>query len=157
MKSIILIFSFVGIGFFISCNGNVNNFDASKDPLTGLIDGQKWDYASANGNYYSNTNSIRGMIMVEDTNDPCGIVVTNNPHLTVQFPAQRQTYTLTGAGQGFYVIFNTKNGEKRLTATGGFIQIVSVSTAGAIGYINANFDDNNDVKGAFTLTVCNNY
>lgn len=138
-----------------ACDSDINDFDVEKDPLKGMIGGQDWTYVTGNAQHDSFANSLTGLIMAESKPDPCAIRVSNEAHLAIRIPALRQSINLPYANNQYYVIFSLPNGTKRLTASGGFIEVVAISTTEMIGYISADFDDGNTVKGAFRLEICN--
>lgn len=139
----------------IGCDKDTNNFDLNKDPLRGVIGGKEWEYTVGNGEYLISANRITGLIMNEDLQDPCVKKLSSLSHLSVRFPPVRASYNLPFIGNDGYIVFSLAGGSTKYTATSGFIEVVEVSSHAVIGYISADFDDNNHVQGSFLLEICN--
>lgn len=145
------IISLVTIG---SCDDKVNQFDLDKDPLKGKIDGVEWEYTGGRVDYSNFSNQAVGKIFNENLTDPCTRVNTIFAHLDVALLTERETYTIGLINSG-EVKFVTPNGGPVYTATSGFIQIVDVTAFEIIGFISANYDDDNYVEGTFGVEICN--
>lgn len=155
IRTTLLSISVLLMALLTSCDNDINDFDPELDPLKGKIAGQDWQYAAGNAQFDGFRNDVEGLIIGEGVQDPCGVRVTSKAHLRVRFPADRRNFTLPFIDNEGYVIFNHPNGAKRLTASAGFIEVVAISGTEVIGFINADFDDNNTVQGSFELRVCN--
>jgi hypothetical protein len=153
MKSKTLFIFIYLLSAIVSCESSIDQFDTEKDPLVGKIGGEDWKYASGNARFNVNTNSLSGLLVAKGVQDPCAIRLSGDAHLTLIVPAERGTYNL-GIFNGPEIIFNTPSGAQRFTASGGFIQIAAINSRQALGYINATFDDDNYVQGAFLVDIC---
>ena len=136
-----------------SCDSDTNKFDLDKDPLKGVIGGKSWAYAVGNAQYTSNT--ITGLILAEEVQEPCAVRLTSDAHLSVKMPAIRGNHNLPFINNNGHVIFDLAGSSTRYTATSGFIEVVELNGSEVVGYISAEFDDNNHVQGSFLLQVCN--
>ena len=138
---------------FAGCDDDINKFDLNKDPLSGKIDGVEWNYTGGRVDYSNFSNQAAGKIFNENLTDPCLRINTSNAHLDVAFFTQRGNYTLGLIDSG-EIKFVTPNGGAIYTATSGFIEIIEVNAFEIIGYISADFDDNNFVQGSFLVRIC---
>lgn len=154
-KQIFLLGALLMLIAFTGCDGDINDFDPNKSPITGVIDGEEWSYAGGNGQYNAFNDDVTGMFYPQTVQDPCGVRATSNPHISIKFPAFRENYNIPTYNNRAYVIFNTQDGAKRLTAASGFIEIVAINGTEAIGFVSANFDDDNYIEGTFALNICN--
>ena len=140
----------------MGCEDKINPYDLERDPLRGKIGGEDWNYTAGNAQFNTFDNDITGLITAIDISDPCAIRISNDPHITLKFPAVRRNYTLPFINQNDgFVIFNLKGGTKKLTATSGFLEVVAITSTEVVGYISADFDEKNNVQGAFLLQICN--
>ena len=145
--------------FFLAlcgCDDQINKFDLEKDPLSGKIGGVEWEYSANGGRVdYSNfSNQATGKIFNDpNLTDPCLKILSNEAHLDVAFFTQRGNYTLGLIDSG-EIKFVTPNGGAIYTATSGFIEIVEVNAFEIIGYISADFDEDNFVQGSFLVRIC---
>lgn len=147
------------VSFIISCDDDVNNFNPDRDPLKGELAGEEWIYGSGNAAYSFLSGNFEGLILEEELDDACTRVqgAVAESHLIVKFPAQRGNYNLpyiNNSGNTADVIFDLPEG-KRYTATSGFLEIVEITSTDVVGFISADFDDDNHVQGAFLLRICN--
>lgn len=150
MKTVLLFFGVLAL--MTSCDSDTNNFDLDKDPLKGTIGGKSWTFETGNAEYRSNL--ITGLLIAQEVQDPCGVRSTIHSHLSVELPAGRGNYNLPFVNNYGYVKFHIGEGAS-YTATSGFIEVVALSGTEVIGYVSADFDDNNHVQGSFLLQVCN--
>ena len=146
------IISLVTIG---SCDDKVNQFDLDKDPLKGKIDGVEWEYTGGRVDYSNFSNQAVGKIFNENLTDPCARVNTIFAHLDVAFPTERGNYNLPFINNTGFIKFVTPNGGPIYTATSGFLEIVEVNGFEIIGFISADFDEDNNVQGSFLVRICN--
>ncbi len=142
-------------GCLSSCKDDINGFDLEKDPLKGKIGGEEWQYAAGSANVNNSSYYLEGLIVGESTQDPCAIRVSSKLHLSIKIPGRKGSYNLPFPANEGYVIFNLPNGTKKFTASGGFIEVVAVGSQQLIGYMSADFDDDNTVQGSFLLEFCN--
>ncbi|MFT6882048.1 MAG: hypothetical protein ACI83W_000396 [Marinoscillum sp.] len=153
MKSKTLFIFICLLSAIVSCESSIDQFDTEKDPLKGKIGGEDWEYASGNARFNVITNYLSGIMVAKGVQEPCAIRLSGDAHLTFQVTAERGTFNL-GNFNGPEIIFNTAAGAQRFTASGGFIQIAAIDSRQALGYINATFDDDNYVQGAFLVDIC---
>jgi len=155
LQSVLFAITLTVLTLSIGCDTTLDDFDPSEDPLTGKIGGEEWTYSSAYASENIRTSILEGLLILQDIQDPCAIRLPTDPYISIKVPSLRETYNLPSINGNIEVIFNTRNGAKRLTASGGFIQVVAFSGREAIGFINATFDDDNFVEGSFVLEICN--
>ena len=155
MKKFLGIYLLLSLVLFSGCDDEVNNFDLSKDPLSGLIGGADWEYTGGRLLYSTLSNQAAGNIYNELLEDPCLKPNTIAAHLQVAFPTAKGNYNLPFINNTGYIRFATPNGGPIYTAAGGFIEIVEVTSFEIVGYISADFDDNNTVQGSFLIQICN--
>lgn len=143
----------IALSGILSCDDTLDDFDPSKNPLTGKIGGEEWTYGSGWVGTQGFSNLLQGLILL-NPKDPCSVRLTNAGHIQVRFPAAEQTFDLPFPTQDGHVIFAETNGGRQLTASSGFIQLVSITGREAIGFLSADFDDDNFVEGTFVLEIC---
>jgi len=143
-------------GYLSSCKDDISGFDLEKDPLKGKIGGEEWQYAAGSANVNNSSYYLEGLIVGESTQDPCAIRVSSKLHLSIKIPGRKGSYNINSSlNSEATIIFNLPNGVKRFTATGGFVEVVAVGSQQLIGYMSADFDDDNTVQGSFLLEFCN--
>lgn len=155
MKKVQFIWTVAVLTILTGCNDKVNDFDLSKDPLSGLIGGAEWEYTGGRLDYSFVSNQAAGKVYNEVLTDPCLKPNTIAAHLQVAFPTTKGNYNLPFINDTGFIKFATPNGGPIYTATGGFLEIVEVTSYEIIGYISADFDDNNFVQGSFLIDLCN--
>lgn len=153
-KSLLLLFSFLSFNL-VSCDDSINQFDLDEDPLIGKINGEDWSYTVGRADYSLVSNQAAGYIFNEELENPCLKVNTTAAHVLIAFPTAKGNYNLPFINNTGYVKFATPNGGPIYTAAGGFLEIVEVNSYEIIGYISADFDDDNYVQGSFLVEVCN--
>lgn len=120
----------------------------------GMVAGEEWIFKGGNAIY--GTNEIQIILMDFDTSNPCGVLNPSAPYVKFTVPATVGTYSIPFSSTAKTVKFyegalSTKN----YSSTSGFVQIVSINGFSVDGLIQASFDDNNDIAGAFFATTCN--
>ena len=153
MRELFFVGWLTALVFGIGCSDNLKDFDPTEDPLTGMIGGEEWTYTKGRVAFSNTSNFASGLILAENTNDPCAVVATVNPHVSLSFPAIRGNYTLSV--DNVEVVFNLQGGSVKLTAPSGFLEIVSVAGTEVIGFLSAYLDDENSVEGTFVMNACN--
>ncbi len=138
----------------IGCDNTLDNFDTEKDPLIGKIGGEDWKYISGGARSDLRTNQIAGLLTGLNVQEPCAIRVLGEPYLELRVPGRIGNYNLPSANGEVTLIFVSRNGEQRLSVTGGFMEIAALSGRQALGRINASVDDDNTVEGSFLLEIC---
>lgn len=154
MRKWLAIVLITGFSVLMACDDQVNRYDLERDPLKGKINGTDWQYKGGSSLYDALTSSVTGIIFSQEAADPCGIRITSSPHMSVKLPTTRGSYNLPFIGDQYYIRFSTGSGVQ-YTATSGFVDIVEVTSLEIIGYISADFDDQNAVQGAFLQRICN--
>lgn len=151
MKHIFLIGVLNLIIFLTSCNDTtIEDLDVAQ----GKIAGQDWEYKD--GNAYLNINEIQVILMGRESSNPCGILNPSSPYVKFTIPAQTGTYSIPfGTADKSVKFFEGNASLKNLTSTSGFVQIIGINGFAVEGLIQASFDDDNDVAGAFFATSCN--
>ncbi|MFY0605703.1 MAG: hypothetical protein JXR10_03250 [Cyclobacteriaceae bacterium] len=140
---------------FSGCDNTLDNFDTDKDPLVGKIGGEDWSYISGGAKARPTTSQIEGFLTGLNVIDPCTIRVLGEPYLELSLPSRIANYNLPSASGEVKLVFVSRNGDKRLSVTGGYLEIVALSGRQALGRINATVDDDNFVEGSFLLEICN--
>lgn len=139
----------------VSCNDDTNRLDLDKDPLKGKIGGAEWQYTVGNAQYSPFNNEATGIIINLETTEPCGVTNTILAHIKITIPTIKGTINLPDPQNRAIVKLANPNGGPIYTTTGGFIQIVEVNSREIIGYISADYDDDNYVQGSFLVEICN--
>lgn len=139
--------------FLTSCGENINSVDLDKDPLRGTLNAEEWTALTGSGLYQDFTNSVSGLFVDFELNDPCALRATLLNNVEIQVPAYPNTYTLS-VSPYTKVIFHLQGGVQ-YTVPSGFIQVVKVTQNTVIGYLSADLDEENVVQGSFLLPICN--
>lgn len=158
MKYLILIsLSIISFSFLSFCN-TTGETDLSQEPLVGKIGGADWTYVAGNAYFDQSSTIVNGMLLDFRSSDPCSWISVSQDHIELSFPSQTGTYDLTSGSftSDDYgtAVFKTLSPSQNLYAYG-YVQIFSISKARIVGYINAQVDNDNYVKGSFQLSVCN--
>lgn len=146
---------FLCVVLLAGCGDDINEFDINKNRLHGKVGGFDWEYTGGSSVYDTFNNQVKGIIIAIDVTDPCSIRLTSDPHIRVQLPATRGNYNLPFIGNNYFVQFAGGTSGKVLTATSGFVEVVSISSTEIIGFMSADFDENNTIEGTFFVTICN--
>lgn len=155
MKKVLLMIvagCFAGLLSLTSCKDGVDDFDLTKDPLDGKIEGADWAFTVGNANRSTSGNQMSCFLLGKDISDACAVRASFDPYIYLRFPPAKGTYNI--GFNSVEVIFSYKNQTKQLNAYAGYIQIVYVSSTTIIGYLSADIDDDNVVEGSFSLNVC---
>ncbi|MEQ8470071.1 MAG: hypothetical protein RIC35_02745 [Marinoscillum sp.] len=155
MRILLLTFVIVGLLFVSACDDSTNRLDLNKDPLSGKINGVEWEYTGGNALYRPFDNEATGLILNQETTDPCTIKLTSLAHVQVILPTFETTLNLPDVQNRAVIKMASPNGGPIYTASGGFVQIVEVTGREIIGYISATYDDDNYVQGSFYVKICN--
>ncbi|REE01735.1 hypothetical protein [Marinoscillum furvescens] len=140
----------------LGCGEKIQDFDPNKDRLEGKIAGEAWAYRTGNLRYSTSINALTGLIVDFDVQEPCGVRLTSQPHVELRIPAQRGNYDLNSfTDNRLYLKLHHENSTKIYTATAGFVEVLAISQLEAMGFISAEFDENNKVQGSFLLRICN--
>ncbi|MCP4457621.1 MAG: hypothetical protein GY816_06285 [Cytophagales bacterium] len=147
-----------GISFTIilsACKGD--DIDVPDVPLAGKIGGVDWEYKMGNSTLISADFKYKFLLLStkELGDDPCPIISSSNPHLQMILPLQSGDYSIPLPVFDESVKFVLGNGTV-LSATAGFITIIAIDpdTQQLVGYIDADFDDDNQVSGTFIVELC---
>lgn len=138
----------------VSCGDD--KIDVPDIPLAGKIAGADWEYKFGNASVFLSDGSHKYLLLStqEIGEEPCPIVSTSKPHLEMILPLAIASYSLPLFGNNS-VKFVFGNGTV-LSATAGFIEIVAIDldTQRLVGYISADFDEDNEVLGTFIVDLC---
>jgi hypothetical protein len=124
--------------------------------LNGTIDGIAWEfkYAKANQQPFGNSMVIELYGLQETASDPCGISSTN-PYVSITLPRSEDTYFLPLANGTDNLKFHKQGSNNQfVSATSGFVEITGISGRRVTGYMQALFDDQNQVEGSFAFDLC---
>jgi hypothetical protein len=129
------------------------------EPLEGLIGGEAWKFKFAKANYNDIDNLFDAELYStsQDTpssdSDPCSVFITAEAHISMQVPDEMGNYQIPSDIQ---VIFNLPGvGNEFFSATSGFVELSAANSQQVVGYLQATFDDENTLEGAFSFTRCN--
>jgi hypothetical protein len=126
-------------------------------PLNGLVDGEPWEYQSANAFLFSSDLRYRmNFISANEfgSNDPCGIPVPASNHLSMIFKPAIGSYSFPLPETNQSIKFVLQDG-KELFATSGFLEVIFLDRDFMRGYMQAILDDENTVEGIFEVRFCN--
>ncbi len=147
-----------GISFTIllsSCKAD--EIDLPDEPLAGKIDGQDWETKFGNAYIYSSDLKYKYLLLstAELGDDPCPILSSSNPHLQMILPLGTGSYSLPLPVFSENVKFVLGDGTV-LSATSGFIEVIAINpdTNELVGYLQADFDEDNEVMGTFIIELC---
>lgn len=127
--------------------------------LTGTIDGEAWEYGSANG-FVQTTDAqflIKFLSSEELVSDPCALPSPGRSHVKAIFRPAIGSYTVSPqalSNNQVQVAFELSPG-KSLIAGSGFMEIFDINNRIVFGYLQAIVDDENMVEGAFQIRLCN--
>ena len=142
------------VGLMSSCGGD--KIDIPDTPLEGLVAGEEWTFKMGGYRvFFPNDHTYSFHSMEESGNDPCALVSTSTPYLTVVIPAAQASTSLPLLDPLRNFQFNDGSG-KVLGATSGFIEIFARDplTGRIFGYLQAIFDEDNTVEGRFEVEPC---
>ncbi|MFY0599891.1 MAG: hypothetical protein JXR03_09495 [Cyclobacteriaceae bacterium] len=139
------------LAFFAHCNDRTLE---DLDLAQGKVAGQDWVFAS--GNAIRGINEIEIILMNFETSNPCGVLNPPRPYVKFTVPATPGTYSIPFSETSKTVkFFEGSSSAKSLSSTSGFVQIISINGFTVDALIQASFDDDNDIAGAFFATSCN--
>ncbi|MEO9475481.1 MAG: hypothetical protein ABJG41_08100 [Cyclobacteriaceae bacterium] len=151
MRKLLVLACFGFLIFSSSCNDRTLQ---DLDKASGKVAGEDWEFEG--GSAYFSLSDVTIILMNFDTTDPCGVLNPSSPYIKFTVPAARGTYNIPFAKPAQSVKFYEGSASaKNYSSTSGFVQIVSVNDFTVDGLIQASFDDENDVLGAFFVTSCN--
>jgi hypothetical protein len=135
-----------------NCDDN-SNIEAA--PLQGMISGEAWSfkYTKAFYNEIDNLYDAELYGSQQTQSDPCSVFISGESHLSMQVPNEVGNFQIPSDIQ---VIFAQKGqGNDFFRATSGFVEISAASGGQVVGFLQAQYDDNNTVEGAFSFNRCN--
>ncbi|MFT6865514.1 MAG: hypothetical protein ACJA08_000335 [Cyclobacteriaceae bacterium] len=150
MKAIFRVTVFLTLLIFCGCNDTTLQ---DLEVAQGKISGKDWVFKQ--GNAIFKTDEIEIILMNFETSNPCGVLNPSAPHMKFTVPAATGTYSIPFGTTAKTVKFYEGALAKNYSSTSGFIQIVGINGFTVDGLIQASFDDDNDVTGAFFATSCN--
>ncbi len=127
--------------------------------LEGNINGEAWNYKSANGYLFSSDFQYRVRFLSdkETVTDPCSLPSPSLTHVSAIFrPIVGSFFIAPQAidNNQAQVVFEISPSE-RLIAVSGFMEIFAIENQVVIGYLQAALDDDNTVVGSFEIRLCN--
>ena len=147
--------AFLFISILISCKGD--DIDVPDVPLAGKIGSTDWDYKFGNAYLFSSELKYKFLLLstLESGEDPCPIISSSNPHLQMILPFAAGSYSLPLPLFDENVKFVLGDGTV-FQATSGFIEVIAINpdTQQLVGYIQADFDEDNSVLGTFIVNFC---
>lgn len=124
------------------------------DVAQGKVAGQDWVFKD--GSAINRISEIEILLMDRESSNPCGILNPGRPYVKFTVPARVGTYSIPfNTANKSVKFFEGNTSAINLTSTSGFVQIISINGFTVDGLIQASFDDDNDVAGAFFATSCN--
>ena len=124
-KLIRSLFFAIAVGLLVttmSCGDD--RVDIPDKPLEGMVAGEPWLFRYGTFRQFSATEfEFRFFSTREIADDPCALVTTSNPHMTVVVPANQASISLPIPGDNFKQFkFEFGNGGS-INATSGFIEL----------------------------------
>ena len=151
----ILVGVFLFVSVFISCKGD--DIDVPDIPLGGKIGSADWEYKFGNAYLFSSELKYKFILLstLESGEDSCPIISSSNSHLQMILPFATGSYSLPLTKFDENVKFVLGDGTE-LRATSGFIEVIAINpdTQQLVGYIQADFDEDNAVLGRFIVELC---
>ncbi|MEM9337782.1 MAG: hypothetical protein AAGA66_03585 [Bacteroidota bacterium] len=151
-RSIILLVPFV-LSAFTQC-GN-DDIQIPDTPLEGMVAGEEWTFQY--GNAYVNPNgiyTIQFLSTEETATDPCAVPSPGNPFVSMAIPLQRMSSSVPFFNLDESPRFNISRGNSFI-ATSGILEIFDVDNTRVFGFLEAQLDDENTVRGQFQVQICN--
>ena len=146
MKKVLAIAAIVGLfGCSDDSSGDISG-------VSGTIGGEAWEFRYANA-FYEELDELYDVefYSTEETGaDPCSIFISTKNHFTVRLPTEVGNYNLPLSPESRSVRFEPEN----LVATSGFIEVTAINGTFVTGFLQATFDDDNTVSGAFSFDTC---
>lgn len=142
------------IGLLFSC-GN-NDVQIAGPRITGVIDGEQWDYKSANAYIFSSDlkYQVKFLSTKESAEDPCAVPSPGNPFLSIIIPLQRGSFSLPLPNTTESARFHLSPGNTQI-AVSGWLEIDDIINSRIFGRIQAQLDDENTLEGSFEVLICN--
>ena len=140
----------------LSCGGDL---DIPDQPLQGQINGADWNSTLANA-FPVTTNGqfiARFLSSREPVSDPCTLPVPGLAHVKATFRPAIGDYSVAPFAiddNQVQVAFELSSATSIL-AVSGSMSIFDINNATAVGYLQAEIDENNSVEGVFTMRICN--
>lgn len=127
--------------------------------LEGKVDGEDWNYKSANGYLISSDFQYRVRFLSdeESVSDPCTLPSPSLSHVKAIFrPAEGSFFVAPQALDNNQVQVSFEVSTSRsLVASSGFMEIYAIDNLVVIGYLQAVLDDEHKVEGSFEIRLCN--
>ena len=153
MKNFHFLFLLVPLVFTACLNGEI---DVNNEPAAGVINGEQWNLASANG--YLVPFELKYEFKLLGVSEPgsggCSAPFPTGPHLSFTVPPRAGSFSIPLPILQESVRIH-ENGSTSAFATSGFLEIYGVDNSRVTGYIQAVLDDENTVEGNFEVDLCN--
>ena len=141
---------------FVLLSGCNDKTITDLDRVAGKVAGEDWNFGKGSAFYGISEVTVTLMDMKVTASDPCGVSRPASPYIRFTIPARAGTYFIQFEDQAKSVKFYEGAASAiNYTSTSGYVQIVSVGDFSVDGIIQASFDEDNDVAGAFFATTCN--
>jgi hypothetical protein len=145
---------FLIMAMLAACGGD----DEADEPiaeqnLTGLIDGEAWDFAAGHTNAFlsEDSDTFFASLYAEEF-EACAFGEPTGPHLILSIPKEPGERKLSLGLNMTFVLDNEDN--DNLIGIRGKIRVDEVTATSVTGAIRASFDSDNEVEGEFNVTVC---
>lgn len=130
--------------------GDGGGFEVTDQPLQGVIGGQAWTFADGETDSFLSDEEQFFAVLFAESYDACVSLEPEGPQLIVAIPTTPGTYEFSSM---LNMTFVPSAGENLITGNGGVI-VDEVTDTTVTGGLYGKFDDDNEVDGNFTLTIC---
>ncbi len=153
MKPILLVTASILILFFFSCNDRTIH---DLEVASGYVAGNEWAFEQGRASFGTSEIEIILMDSSENISDPCGTLNPSTPYVKFTIPYATGTYFIPFENDSKSVKFHEGAASAvTFSATSGYVQVTDINSFAVEGIIIANFDDDNDIAGAFFVNPCN--
>jgi hypothetical protein len=132
-----------------ACGGG-SSYEVSDQPLAGTVGGAPWTFVAGHTDaFLSEGEDDFFAELYAEAFAPCGFATPQGSLLLVAVPKEPGEYEMS-LQLNMTFVANDEN----LVATDGVIVVEEVTATTVTGGVHGVFDDDNQVDGRFTLTIC---
>lgn len=159
MKSISSLLGFAALLFLFSCSSEDDNPGSSEGAASGKINGVDWEFDVGTAFLEEIDQKYTINLLGKEegaTDNGCSILFPGEEYVRFTVNAAVGSYPLpfeiNSQGVKFYPDQSVGGFE---LATGGSVEITEITDSQVVGRLEATLNDDNNVSGTFTVTICN--
>ena len=138
-------------------DGGDTSFEISSEPLMGTVNGEAWAFVAGETDaFLSEGKDDFFTSMYSETVTECAASFPSSDHLLVSMPKVPGDYRLSLQQNMTFSIRDVNDEIDNLVATRGRLVVSTITATAITGGLHARYDDDNEVDGQFTLTICAN-